>query len=370
MASPLHVPRVNNNDDSVRIAALGVKEGEFVKRGQIVGAVETDKAVLDVSAERDGYVLKIMHDMGETASVGSVLLWIGDVATERAPDEPAARSTASAVTESSRPTAKALARLRELGLDASAIPAAGERLTVADIEAWLAKRPAAGAATSSDARAAEQSPGVAGEMQDLSMEERAMLATVRWHRERAVPGYLEVEYDPKPWNEYAARYAVESRQLFSPLLPLLAFRLVQLAKATPRINATIVGDRRYQYRAINLGFTVQAGTTLYLAVVRDAQAMSVERFVDALGEVQRHAVAHKLSASESSGATLAFSSMARWDVSRHVPVLPPYTSLIVAHAAPRAEGSAVLGASYDHRLLTGFDALTALRALAQPPGRS
>ena len=51
MPSPLYVPRVNNNDDSVRIVELRIQEGEFVKRGQILGAVETDKAVLDVSAE-------------------------------------------------------------------------------------------------------------------------------------------------------------------------------------------------------------------------------------------------------------------------------------------------------------------------------
>ena len=78
-------------------------------------------------------------------------------------------------------------------------------------------------------------------------------------------------------------------------------------------------------------------------------------------------MAHKLRPGESSGATLAFSSMARWNVSRHVPILPPYTSLIVSHAAPNASGHAVLGASYDHRLLSGFDAAQVLRALAQPP---
>ena len=64
MPSPLHIPRVNNNDDSVRIVDLGVKEGDFVTRGQIVGAVETDKAVLDVPVERDGYVLKIAASCG------------------------------------------------------------------------------------------------------------------------------------------------------------------------------------------------------------------------------------------------------------------------------------------------------------------
>ncbi|HTS21107.1 MAG TPA: 2-oxo acid dehydrogenase subunit E2 [Casimicrobiaceae bacterium] len=365
MASPLHVPRVNNNDDSVRIVAVGVKEGEFVRRGQIVGAVETDKAVLDVPSERDGYVLKILHRTGETANVGSVLLWLGDAATERAPEEAAAPRSDGPATDAKRPTAKAQAMLRELGLDASAIASSGERLTVSDIEAWLA-RARSPAPAAPPAPATEPPPDVPGEAQALSPEERAMLVTVGWHRDRAVPAYLEIEYDPKPWTEHAARYAAQNKLLFSPLLPLMAFRLVEIAKANPRINATIAGERRYQYGPINLGFTVQAGTTLYLAVVRDAHAMDTARFVDALGEVQRHAVARKLGPSEAVGATLSFSSMARWEVARHTPVIPPNTGLIVAHASPRASGLAVLGASYDHRLLTGFDAVSVLRALAQP----
>lgn len=256
--------------------------------------------------------------------------------------------------------------LHELGLDANSIPASGERLTVADIEAWLAKAPGQPASRPLSA-VRERMPGVAGELQELSAEECAMLNTVGWHRDRAVPGYVEIEYDPKPWNDYAARYGTANKLLFSALLPLFSFRLVEIAKSTPRINATMVEDRRYQYHPVNLGFTVQAGATLYLAVVQNAHEMDGGRFIDALGEVQRHAVAHKLRASESSGATVSFSSMARWEVSRHIPVLPPYTSLIIAHAAARATGSAVLGASYDHRLLTGFDAVGVLRALAQPP---
>jgi hypothetical protein len=39
---------------------------------------------------------------------------------------------------------------------------------------------------------------------------------------------------------------------------------------------------------------------------------------------------------------------------------------MVAHAAPLASGRAVLGASYDHRLLSGADVAQTLRALAQP----
>jgi pyruvate dehydrogenase E2 component (dihydrolipoamide acetyltransferase) len=368
MASPLHIPRVNNNDDSVRIVDLGVKEGDFVTRGQIVGAVETDKAVLDVPVERDGYVLKILHRSGETASVGSVLLWLGEIATERVPEQAPVPVVHGAARGSDHPTAKAQAMLRELGLGASVIPAAGERLTVADIEAWLAtQRQPATMPDSGTYPAAERAPDVPGEYHDLSPEERGMLFTVLWHRDRAASAYLEIEFDSQPWYDYAARYAQQNKLLLSPLLSLIAFRLVELARASPRINATVVNDRRYQYQPVNLGFTVQAGQTLYLGVVQRAQEMNVSRFIDALGEVQRHAMAHKLRPEESSGATLAFSSMARWNVSRHIPILPPATSLIVSHAAPRASGNAVMGASYDHRLLSGFDVAQVLQALVQPP---
>jgi pyruvate/2-oxoglutarate dehydrogenase complex dihydrolipoamide acyltransferase (E2) component len=365
MLSPLRVPRINNNDDSVRVVDVGVKEGDFVTRGQVVGAVETDKAVLDVPAEQDGFVLKILHRKGDSASVGSVLLWLGSAADEHVPEQPSEASARSSVT--ARPTAKAQAMLRELGLDASAIPPAGERLTVADIEAWLAQRPAERPGGDRTQMPAEAAPDVPGEYRELSAEEHGMLSAVLWHRDRAAPAYLEIEYDPQPWESYAARYAEQNRLVLPPLLALLAFRLAELAKANPRVNATVVGDRRYQYLPVNLGFTVQAEETLYLAVVRDAHEMSASRFIDALGEVQRHAMAHKLRPSEATGATLAFSSMARWSVSRHVPILPPQTSLIVAHAARRAAGSAVLGASYDHRLLSGFDVAGVLQALAQRP---
>ena len=365
MPSPLRVPRVNNNDDSVRVVDLGVKEGDFVKRGQIVGAVETDKAVLDVPAEQEGFVLKLLHRKGDSASVGSVLLWLGAAADERVPEPSPEAEVESGPGQTSRPTAKAQAMLRELGLDASAIPAAGERLSVSDIEAWLAQR---SATHDRPAPAREEAaPEIRGEYRVLSAEEHGMLSAVLWHRDRAAPAYLELEYDPQPWESYAADYAHRNKLMLSPLLALLAFRLVELAKANPRINATVVGKRAYQYAPVNLGFTVQAGPTLYLAVVRDAQEMSAGRFIDALGEVQRHAMAHKLRPSEATGATLALSSMARWGVSRHVPILPPLTSLIVAHAAPRAGGGAVLGASYDHRLLSGSDVAQVLQALAERP---
>ncbi len=369
MPHPLHVPRVNNNDDVVTIVELKVGSGDFVRRGQVVGAVETDKAVLDVEADRDGFVLALVGQASQPAAVGSVLLWLGETADEAVPQSTGA-SASTATGARGKPTAGARARLKALGLRADDIPAAGERLTEADIDTWLAAQgrlsidaPAPRAA----AAAPERTPDVAGEFEALAPEEHGMLTTVLWHRDQAAAGYIELEIDPAPWEAYAKRFADRQRLLMPPLMPLMAWRLVRLAAQQPRVNATIVGERRYQYAGVNLGFTVQAGQTLYLTVVRGAEELDATRFVDAMGDVQRRALARKLAPDEMSGATIAFTSMARWNVSRHVPILPPHTGLIVAHSAPRGSGRAVLGATYDHRLLSGFDVVQLLQALSQPP---
>ena len=70
---------------------------------------------------------------------------------------------------------------------------------------------------------------------------------------------------------------------------------------------------------------------------------------------------------KTSGATVGFSSMARWAVSRHVPVLLPQTAFMIAHTAP-LNGSACLGATYDHRVLNGGGVVRALQTLSRPPG--
>ena len=69
---------------------------------------------------------------------------------------------------------------------------------------------------------------------------------------------------------------------------------------------------------------------------------------------------------ETSGATVGFSSMARWAVGRHVPVLLPQTAFMVAHTAP-CGGSTTLGVTYDHRVLNGGEVVRALQLLAVPP---
>jgi pyruvate/2-oxoglutarate dehydrogenase complex dihydrolipoamide acyltransferase (E2) component len=364
MVHTIYAPRVNNNDDEVQLVALAVAVGQQVVAGQVIATVETAKAAVDVEADRGGHVLRIDAQLSDYLAVGSPLMWVGD-----SPDEepPALRTASKAVVPSAgEVTAKAAILLKKNGLRSEQIPRAGERLTVADVEAFLAQASTPRPAVPPDStRARWPGPTVPGRVRPMNAAEKGMLNTVSWHRDEAVAGYIEYAADATPWTAAAETYGKRRGLMTSPLLGLLTYRLVSIVKDMPLVNSTIHDGGLYQYENINVGFTVQVEETLYLAVLRNAEALDAEGFLSRMGELQRRAFGHKLDADETGGATVAFSSMARWSIARHVPILPPYTSLIVAHAAQDAD-KMVLGASYDHRVLSGADVTKLLRALSKP----
>lgn len=368
MPVPLRTPRINNNDDTVRLSQIIARPGASVRAGEQVAEIETDKATFTVEAEQDGYVLSVHGSEGDIIEVGSILMWMGSTPNEQVPVENTAHSgalPAGAVTAS----LKASLLLQRYGLDVSNVPASGTRLSVADVEAHVAKNGLQPAVLLAAAAAVPQVslPSVPGTVNRLSPEDRGMLRTVLWHRDEAVAGHVEIHYDPRPWADYAMAFQKSENLLLSPLLALMAWRLVQVAKEDPRLNSTIAGDRRHVYDHVNLGFTVQNKNTLYLAVVEKAEQLLVREFIDGLSELQRKAMKDSLKPQESSGSTIAFTSMARWKVSRHAPILPPHNSLIVAHTASVSPETAFLGATYDHRALSGGDVVRALQKVSTPP---
>jgi pyruvate/2-oxoglutarate dehydrogenase complex dihydrolipoamide acyltransferase (E2) component len=363
MAAPLHTPRVNNNDDVVRLIRVVVKPGDSVKAGDLVAEVETDKASFTVEADQPGFVLAVLPQLNDLIDVGSVLLWLGTTPDEKIPESTDSSRVDVAPAE---PTVKAAQLMTRYGLKPADVPSSGPRLSAKDVEEHIkARRLLPVDRPGQRDETTGGGPAVPGKAQALTPEERGMLRTVLWQRQQAVPGYVEIQYDPRPWERAAVAYQQHERLLMNPVLSLMAYRLARIAGADPRYNSTIVDEQRYVYDTVNLGFTVQAETTLYLTVIEDAARLECREFVNRLGQLQRSAMAHRLRPHEASGATIAFSSMARWDVTRHIPVLPPFTCLILAHAGI-SEGRGTLGATYDHRVLTGYDALAALKTVSQP----
>lgn len=361
MPTPIYTPRINNNDDTVRLAAVLIEIGSRVRAGDPIIDVETDKATFTVESASDGYLLAVRGAKGDTLQVGSILAWIGATADESVTPEAAAPDKLEE--SSAEPTLKALLLLKAHGLMISDVPCAG-RLTAADVDRFVAGRNHQESGTAASRKWA--APTTPGRIEPFTPEQKGMARTVAWHRDEAAAGYIELAHDPQPWEAYAAEFQKTHGLLLNPLLSLMAWRLAKLAAENPRMNATASSKGAYLFDQVNLGFTVQAGPSLYLVVVRDAAFKSELEFVRELSDLQRAAMKHALKADQTADATMAFTSMARWKVVRHIPLLVPQTSLMVAHSS-NVNGLTHLGGSYDHRVLTGFDVAQALQALSSPP---
>jgi 2-oxoglutarate dehydrogenase E2 component (dihydrolipoamide succinyltransferase) len=95
MALEIKIPAVGESITEVTIAKWLKKDGEAVKRDEVIAELESDKATFELPAEADG-VLKIRVAEGETIGIGTVIADLDGAAAAAAPAPAAAPTNAPA----------------------------------------------------------------------------------------------------------------------------------------------------------------------------------------------------------------------------------------------------------------------------------
>lgn len=125
MAQEVLMPKLGLTMTEGTIEEWKYKEGDSVKKGDILFSVATDKLTNDVEAEADGVLLKILLPEGETAPCKAVIAYIGEAGEVIAEGGASAESTAAqAPASSAAAPAKAPAATRDPGTPVLASPAA------------------------------------------------------------------------------------------------------------------------------------------------------------------------------------------------------------------------------------------------------
>ena len=106
MATEVLMPKLGLTMTEGTIEEWKYKEGDAVKKGDILFSVATDKLTNDVECEEDGTLLKILLPEGETAPCKSVIAWIG-AAGEAVPDAAGAAAPAAPAPVAAAPAAPA-----------------------------------------------------------------------------------------------------------------------------------------------------------------------------------------------------------------------------------------------------------------------
>jgi pyruvate dehydrogenase E2 component (dihydrolipoamide acetyltransferase) len=78
MSTLIPIPKLGQSEETVKIEKWRVKEGDKIKKGDILFEVETDKAVLEVESQFEGTLLKIVIPAGREVPVMATAAVIGN----------------------------------------------------------------------------------------------------------------------------------------------------------------------------------------------------------------------------------------------------------------------------------------------------
>ena len=92
MAYEIVMPQLSDSMEEGKLISWKVKEGEQVKKGDIIAEVESDKAIMEVQSFQDGVVQKLQVHEGESVPVGTVIAILDTNSSEQKtkPSSPAA----------------------------------------------------------------------------------------------------------------------------------------------------------------------------------------------------------------------------------------------------------------------------------------
>ncbi|MDR1506890.1 MAG: 2-oxo acid dehydrogenase subunit E2 [Treponema sp.] len=409
MADSIIMPKTGMAMEEGSILEWRVKQGDEVKKGDVVALIETDKSTMELESDYDGVILAILYHPGDIVPVTRVMAWIGK-AGEAVPAAPGSPVEAQAVTvpgkaaEENRPggrprmspAARALAKAGGVAPD-SLVPGGryGE-ITRADVEAVLpAATPLArriaeregislsgvtgsgfGGKIFSADLAARHAAGDADTRIPLTgiqkitgkrmLESRLTIPEVTENTRVDVTAMLSVREE---LNAGLASHGVSAKITVNDFVLTAAARALA---AHPRMNAVLEGEELVYRGAVNLGVAVATDRGLLVPVIRRAQCMGLREISAAAAAAAAKARQGKLSPEEMSGGTFTVSNVGMFGITSFTPIINPPEAGILGVCAIEDElkldGEKVvnrkkmgLSLAFDHRIIDGAESALFLK---------
>lgn len=401
MAIEIKVPNLPESVSSATVATWHVKAGDAVKREQNLVDLETDKVMLEVPATADGVLTEIRIQPGATVQAGDVIGILTEGAAAAQPAAPAAAApvkaeaatSAASVEDVQGPAVRKL--LAELGLSAEGIPASGRggRLTVEDVKAYAASKPAAAAAPAAAPKAAAPAPVVAAAAAPRS-EERVPMTRIRARiAERLKEAQNTAamlttfnEVDLSAVDAIRGKYKDQFEKTHGVKLGYMSFFVraaVEALKKFPAVNASIDGGDIVYHNYYDIGIAVSSPRGLVVPILKDADLLGLAGVEKAIGVFGTKAKDNKLSLEDLTGGTFSITNGGVFGSLISTPILnPPQSAILGMHGINErlldvelnADGTVkrlkkgkmmYLALSYDHRIIDGREAVLFLRTIKE-----
>ena len=378
------------------VAAWHKREGESVRRDELIVEIETDKVVMEVVAPADGVIQTIHAAQGETIASEAVLAVLVEGAGAALAD---AAAVASVSAESDPPPAvdmgpAARQMIAEHKLDPGAIAGSGKggRITKQDVVVHMRRPAAAAPSPAAPAPAPVEAPaGPSGERVDKRVPMTRMRARIAERLLEAtqttamLSTFNEVNMAPVMAlrKKYRDRFEQTHNGTRLGFMGFFVRAACEALKRFPEVNASVDGNDVVYHSYQDIGVAVSTPNGLVVPVLRDADFMSLADVEAAIVDLGARARDNKLSIDDMRGGTFTVTNGGVFGSLLSTPILnPPQTGILGMHKIqerPVAIDGEVLvrpmmylALSYDHRLIDGKTAvqfLVAVKDLIEDPAR-
>lgn len=396
MSTEVKVPVLGESVTEASVGQWLKQPGDQVRMDEPIASLETDKVAIEVNAPAAGVLGAHLFKEGDTVSVGALIATIED-SSPAAGAEPVAKRTEAAVPPASDTLPKdapapggapdntlspaVRKAVLEHGVDPSAIQGTGKdgRLTKEDVlAAAQAKQASPAPAVSAPAAAA---PAAAGERREERVKMTRLRQTVAKRlKEAQDTAALLTTFNDVDMSEVIAardRYKELFEKKHGVRLGFMGFfaKAACLAlKDIPAVNAQIQGDEIVYHDYVDISVAVSAPNGLVVPVVRDADQLSfagIEKAIAGYGKAARDGT---LTMADMKGGTFTISNGGVFGSLMSTPIInPPQSAVLGLHRIedrPVVRNGEIvirpmmyIALSYDHRLIDGREAVTALKII-------
>ena len=385
----VRLPDVGEGVAEAELVEWSVKVGDVVREDQILVAVMTDKATVEIPAPHAGRVTWIGGAVGDTLAVGSPLVRLADVAGDVAPAAPEAGQPAAPLQTAVEPPPASVAppvrapagsrplaapsvrqRARDLGIDLRFVPGSGPggRIVHADLERYAA------GAVAPPARPLARSEVTEVKVVGLR---RKIAEKMALSKSRIPHITIVEEVDVTALEDLRASLNKEPREgARLTLLPFLMRAMVKALTEQPALNALFDDDAGVirRHAAINIGVATQTPNGLLVPVVRNVEARDVWDCALEVDRLAKRARDGSATRDELGGSTITITSLGALGAIATTPVInyPEVAIVGVNRMAfrPMWNGTAFvprkmmnLSSSFDHRVIDGWDAAVFVQRL-------
>jgi pyruvate dehydrogenase E2 component (dihydrolipoamide acetyltransferase) len=379
------------------------KEGDNVKKGDLVVEIFGEKNEFELEAPADGVILKILCDVNDEIPISEPIAYIGKEGEDVPEIRPKKLNAASPVSptpvvskEATAPIAvqkyqqssdtklpggkvkaspRAKKKAKDLGIDLSIIVGTGPegRIVEKDIIAASSTKPQVTITDERKVRKVEPMTPlrrtIARRMTQSSQNPHITMITEIDMTEVAA---LRKELNLKVEKIYGIRVSFND---------IIVKAVADTLEGFPKFNATLVGNDLHIFDEVNIGVAMATEDGLIVVTIKNANKKSITDIAVETKEKGKRAKENKLAADELTGSTFTVSNLGPFKVDLFIPVInPPETAIlalgqikkkpIVIDDAIAIRSMMMASCAVDHRILDGAPAgqfLSALKDTLESP---